>query len=63
MNRVVDKGPLLGGSFNDMLSVPVKVKGDWKDPQVLPLAPSAVGAELSGIMKKIVTLGRKKKRP
>jgi uncharacterized protein involved in outer membrane biogenesis len=63
VNRVVGKVPLLGGIFDDMLSVPVKVKGDWENPHVRPLAPSAVGAELTGIMKKIVTLGREEKRP
>lgn len=63
VNRVVAKVPLLGGIFDDMLSVPVKVKGDWENPHVRPLSPVAVGAELRGILEKIVTLGRKRRRP
>ncbi len=59
VNRVVDKVPLLGSIIDDMLSVPVKVEGAWEKPHVRPLAPSAVGSELTGIMKKILSLGRK----
>ncbi len=59
VNRALDKVPLVGGILNDMFSVPIKVKGTWRHPSVRPLAPSAVGAELSGIMRKIIPFRKK----
>ncbi len=59
VNRALDKLPLVGGILSDVFSVPIKVKGTLRHPRVRPLAPSAVGAELSGILKKILTLHRK----
>ncbi len=59
VNRALDKLPLVGDILSDVFSVPIKVKGTLRHPRVRPLAPSAVGAELSGIMKKILPLHRK----
>ena len=54
---VVRKIPLvrsiLGGT---LVSIPVKVKGDFANPTVSPLAASAVGSELGGIMKRTFRL-------
>ncbi len=38
---------ILGGT---LLSIPVRVRGDLRNPTVSPLSPSAVGSELKGIM-------------
>lgn len=44
---------ILGGS---LISIPVGIKGDLENPSVTPLAPSAVGSELLGFMKRIFQL-------
>ena len=38
-----------------LITIPVRVHGSLKDPKVTPLAPSAIGSELLGIMDR--TLG------
>jgi hypothetical protein len=57
IDYVISKIPLiryvLGGS---LISMPVKVTGDLKDPRVTPLSPSAVGSDLLGIMKRTLDL-------
>ena len=54
---VISKIPLvshvLGGT---LISIPVKVTGDLKDPRVTPLSPSAVGSDFLGIMKRTLDL-------
>jgi len=53
IDYVISKIPLvryvLGGT---LISMPVKVTGDLKDPRVTPLSPSAVGSDFLGIMKR-----------
>jgi hypothetical protein len=44
---------ILGGK---VVVVPIKVKGEWKDPKVTAMAPSAVGTRLLGILKNTVML-------
>jgi hypothetical protein len=44
---------ILGGT---LVSIPVRVTGDWKDPTVTPLSPTAVGSGLLGIMERTVKL-------
>lgn len=39
-----------------VLSIPVKVSGNMKDPEVFPLSPSAVGSELLNMIKRILLL-------
>ena len=46
-------GEILGGT---LISIPIKVTGDIRDPTVTPLSPSAVGSEILGIMKRILRL-------
>ncbi|MES0363113.1 MAG: AsmA-like C-terminal domain-containing protein, partial [Desulfobacteria bacterium] len=57
VDSVVKKIPLvnhvLGGT---LVSIPIKVEGDWGNPTVTPLSPSAVGSGLMGIMKRILEL-------
>jgi hypothetical protein len=48
--------PLVSDIFaGTLVTIPVKVYGDLKDPKVSPLSPSAVGDELLAMMKR--TLG------
>jgi hypothetical protein len=56
VDRLVDKVPLVGDIIGDIISIPFKVKGDVKDPKVVPLSPSAIGADLKGIMLKTLKL-------
>ncbi len=57
IDYVISKIPLvryvLGGT---LISIPVKVTGDLKDPRVTPLSPSAVGSDFLGIMKRTLDL-------
>jgi hypothetical protein len=57
VDSVVKKIPLvnhvLGGT---LVSIPIKVEGDWGNPTVTPLSPSAVGSGLVGIMKRTLEL-------
>jgi hypothetical protein len=55
VDSIVDKIPIASGVLEGRLvSIPVKVTGDLRDPQVTPLSPSAVGSRLLGFMKRIV---------
>ena len=47
---------ILGGT---LVSIPVRVRGDFENPTVSPLSPSAVRSELVGIMKRIIRLPMK----
>jgi hypothetical protein len=57
IDRIINFIPLvryiLAGT---LLTIPVKVSGDLKDPKVTPLSPSAVGSELLGIMTRTLKL-------
>jgi hypothetical protein len=44
---------ILGGT---LLSIPVRVRGDLRNPTVMPLSASAVGSELTDIMKRTFRL-------
>jgi hypothetical protein len=46
-------GYILGATF---ISIPVRVRGDLKDPQIIPLSPAVIGEELLGVMKRTLTL-------
>jgi hypothetical protein len=56
VDRITKAIPLVNYIFaGTLVTIPVKVQGDLKDPRVTPLSPSAVGAELFAMMKR--TLG------
>jgi hypothetical protein len=56
VDRITKRIPLVNHIFaGTLVTIPVKLQGDLKDPKVTPLSPSAVGAELFAIMKR--TLG------
>ena len=49
----IKKIPIVRGILQGTLfAIPVKVKGDWDDPAVTALAPSAIGSRLKGIVKR-----------
>jgi hypothetical protein len=56
VDRLIDKVPLVGDIIGDFISIPFSVKGDLTDPRVVPLSPSAIGADLKGIMQKTLKL-------
>lgn len=57
VDSILKKIPLvshiLGGT---LVSIPVKVTGDWGDPTVTPLSASAVGSGLLGVMERTLNL-------
>jgi hypothetical protein len=44
---------ILGGT---LVSIPIRIQGDLKDPRIIPLAPSQIGDDLMGIMKRTLKL-------
>jgi len=57
VDLIVGKIPLVKDVLNGTLvSIPVKVTGDWSDPKITPLSPSAVGSGLLGMMKRTLQL-------
>jgi hypothetical protein len=56
VDRVVKLTPVIREIFaGTLITIPVRVHGNLKDPKVTALAPSAIGDELLGMMKR--TLG------
>jgi hypothetical protein len=60
VQRIPIVGYLLQGT---LISIPVRVQGDLKDPKIIPLDPSLVGSELVGIMKRTLKLPFKLVQP
>ncbi|UCH19913.1 MAG: AsmA-like C-terminal domain-containing protein [Deltaproteobacteria bacterium] len=56
LDRIVDRVPLVGNILADVISIPLKVKGDLKDPKVVPLAPSAISTDLLDLTKRTLKL-------
>jgi hypothetical protein len=57
VDRIIKYTPLIGDILGgNLISIPIKVTGDMADPTVTPLAPSAVGSGLLGIMKRTLQL-------
>jgi hypothetical protein len=57
VDRIINLTPLVRYIFaGTLITVPVKVSGDLKDPKVTALSPSAIGSELLGIMKRTLRL-------
>jgi hypothetical protein len=64
VDRFVNKVPVLRDIVGGVLIViPVAVRGDLKNPQVLPLSPGAIGSRLVDIMKRTVKLPIKMIKP
>ncbi len=57
VNRVVRRIPILGYILGgSLISIPMKISGNMKDPQVTFLSPSAIGSETLGIVERIFKL-------
>lgn len=57
VDTIISHVPLIGGILGgSLVSIPVGIGGAFSDPDVLPLAPSAVGSELVGYMKRTFQL-------
>jgi len=46
-----------------LVSIPIRVQGDLKDPRIIPLAPGQIGHDLMGIMKRTLKLPFKVVQP
>ena len=57
LDRIVDIIPLVGHVLGGkLISIPFHAKGDLQDPDVIPLPPMAVGAEVLGILQRTLKL-------
>ena len=57
VERVVGVAPIMGKILNEALvTIPVSIKGELADPNVVLLSPSAVGEDLFGVMKQVFKL-------
>jgi hypothetical protein len=56
-------GGVLGGKSGTVISIPVKVTGTLRDPQVMTFSPSAVGSGLIGVLKRTISLPGKVLQP
>jgi hypothetical protein len=60
VDTVVGRIPILGGVLGgSLVSVPVRVSGDFANPSVTPLSPSAVGKHLLNVMTRTLKLPMK----
>jgi hypothetical protein len=57
VNKIVRMVPVLGYILGgSLVSVPVKISGEMKNPQITFLSPSAVGSEVLGIVSRTIKL-------
>ena len=56
VDQITSHIPIVGYILGDeFISIPVRVRGDLNDPEIIPLSPSAIGGELLGMMKRTLT--------
>jgi hypothetical protein len=56
VDQIISHIPIAGYILgSDFISIPVRVRGDLKDPEIIPLPPSAIGEGLLGVMKRTLT--------
>ncbi len=57
VDRIIKHIPLLKDVLQgNLIAIPVRVTGNWEDPRITPLSPSAVTSEVLGIMKRTLKL-------
>jgi len=57
VDQIISYIPIVGYVLgDDFISIPVRVRGDLKDPEIIPLPPSAIGEGLLGVMKRTLTI-------
>lgn len=55
VDRIIDKVPLLGDVLGgSLISFPVRVSGDLRDPDVVPLSPTALGAGFMDFLRRAI---------
>ncbi len=53
VDRLVKKIPIISGlTRGNLITIPVRISGSWKDPKVTPLSPQAVSKELVDLMRR-----------
>ncbi len=55
-SRIPVVGFLLTGKDRMLVSVPLKVKGPYRDPSIVPLHPEAIGEGIFGLFKRVFEL-------
>lgn len=64
VDTIISHVPLVGKALSgSIITIPVEVKGDISDPDIIPMAPTAVASELLSFMKKIFKLPFQMGRP
>jgi hypothetical protein len=64
VDAVVSRIPILSGVLGgSLVSIPVKVSGDFADPKITPLPPSAVGKGLLNVVTRTLRLPMKVIQP
>ena len=57
VDSIIGHIPIISGILGkDFIAIPVRVKGNWSDPTVIPLSPTAVGSKLLGIVERTLKL-------
>ncbi|MFP4428202.1 MAG: AsmA-like C-terminal domain-containing protein [Desulfovermiculus sp.] len=57
VDRLMKKIPLISGlTGGNLVTIPVRISGDWDNPKVTPLSPQAVSKELVGLMRRTLKL-------
>jgi hypothetical protein len=57
VDQIISHIPIVGYILgSDFISIPVRIRGDLKDPEITPLPPSAIGEGLLGVMKRTLTV-------
>lgn len=57
VDSIIGHIPLVGGILGkDFIAIPVRATGNWSDPTIIPLSPTAVGSKLLGIVERTLKL-------
>ncbi|MFW6325919.1 MAG: AsmA-like C-terminal domain-containing protein, partial [Desulfovermiculus sp.] len=57
VDRLMKKIPLISGlTGGNLVTIPVRISGDWDNPKVTPLSPQAVSKELVALMRRTLKL-------
>jgi hypothetical protein len=57
VDRIVAKIPMIRTILDGrLISIPFSARGNWKDPDVMPLPPTAVGSGVLGILERTLKL-------
>jgi len=54
LDYVIGKIPVVRYFLKGVVAIPIGVYGDYKNPIIVPLDPTAVGSQLLGILNRII---------